>query len=63
MAISLSESTHKLLSGEPLGWKSFGEIKAGQIKLSSPAARRLFHSLLSSDKTKLRWAARNRSTA
>lgn len=53
MPISLSEATHKLLSGELLGWKSFGEIKAGQIQLSSPAARRLFHFLLSSDKTKV----------
>ena len=53
MPISLSEATHKLLSGELLGWKSFGEIKAGQIQLSSPAARRLFHFLLSSDKAKV----------
>ena len=53
MAISLSEVTRKLLSGEPLSWKSFGEIKAGQIQLLAPAARRLFHFLLCSDKTKV----------
>ncbi|RWX36916.1 ATP-binding protein [Rhizobium leguminosarum] len=53
MAVSLSEATNRLLSGEPLSWKSFGEIKAGQIQLSTPAARRLFHFLLSSDKAKV----------
>lgn len=53
MAVSLSEATHRLLSGETLSWKSFGEIKAGQIQLSTPAARRLFHFLLSSDKAKV----------
>lgn len=52
MVVSLSEATNRLLSGETLSWKSFGEIKAGQIQLSSPAARRLFQFLLSSDKTK-----------
>jgi len=53
MPISLSEATRKLLAGELLGRKSFGEIKGGQIRLSSPAARRLFHFLLSSDKIKV----------
>ncbi len=53
MAMSLSEATHNLLSGASLSWKSFGEIKAGQIQLSSPAERRLFHFLLSSDKIKV----------
>lgn len=53
MAISLSEATRILLLGEPLSWKSFGEIKAGSVQLPSPAARRLFHFLLSSDKTKV----------
>jgi hypothetical protein len=53
MPISLSEATNRLLSGETQSWKSFGEIKSGQIQLSSPAARRLFHFLLSSDKAKV----------
>lgn len=53
MTISLSEATHRLLTGEVQSWKCFGEIKAGEIQLLSPAARRLFHFLLLSDQAKV----------
>jgi len=53
MPISLSEAVQTLLSGDPLPWTKFGAQKAGSVQLTTPAARRLFHHLLSCDLAKV----------
>ena len=53
LGCSLSEAVQTLLSGNVLSWPKFGDHKAGTVALASPGARRLFHYLLSCDRTKV----------
>lgn len=53
MALSFYEVKQRLLSGEPLTWTKTGEHKAGSVHMSSAAARRLFHFMLTCEQSKI----------
>ncbi|WP_454817156.1 hypothetical protein [Labrys neptuniae] len=53
MALSFYEIKQRLLSGEPLTWTKFGEYRAGSVHLTSAAARRLFHFMLTCEQSKI----------
>ncbi len=53
MAISFTEASNKLLSGQALSWPKFAEHKSGTVALKTEAQRRLFAFLLSQTSEKV----------
>ncbi|MGH7100642.1 MAG: AAA family ATPase, partial [Stellaceae bacterium] len=53
MSLSLYEAKQRLLSGDVLSWTKFENYGAGSVQLTTAAARRLLHYLLSCDQAKV----------